>query len=150
LDRLAKNKQPPQSDEYMTIGNLRGAGMENGVDQRARSQTSGDVLRFPTSRNKPVAFDRQELSLILNLYGRFVASGEWRDYAIDFAVDKATFSVFHRSTEQPLYRIVKDPALARKQGQYAVVAQGGLILKRGQELAQVLNVLIKKPRLAGA
>ncbi len=95
-----------------------------------------------------VAFDRKELNLILNLYGKYVASGEWRDYAMDFGCELATFSIFRRSSEVPLYRIVKNPALARKQGVYSVIAQGGLILKRGHDLAQVLNVLVKKPRLA--
>lgn len=123
--------------------------MESSVDQQAGSETTAEVLRFPAAP-KPVSFDRQELSLILNLYGRFVASGEWRDYAMDFNRDKATFSVFRRASEQPLYRIVKDPDLARKQGQYAVIAQGGLILKRGQDLSQVLKVLLKSPKLSGA
>jgi hypothetical protein len=123
--------------------------MENSVDQQQTNETIAEVLRFP-SLPKPVSFDRQELSLILNLYGRFVAAGEWRDYAMDFTRDKATFSVFRRASEQPLYRIVKDPTLARKQGQYAIVAQGGLILKRGQDLAQVLKVLLKSQKLSGA
>jgi Protein of unknown function (DUF2794) len=123
--------------------------MENSVDQQLAGETSADVLRFPTAA-KPVSFDRQELSLILNLYGRFVAAGEWRDYAMDFGKDKATFSVFRRAAEQPLYRIVKSPELARKQGQYAVVAQGGLILKRGQDLAHVLRILLKTPKSSGA
>ena len=77
-----------------------------------------------------------------------VAQGDWRDYAMDFGREVATFSIFRRTSEVPLYRIVKNPALARKQGLYAVIAQGGLILKRGHDLAQVLRVLIKKPRLA--
>ncbi len=123
--------------------------MENSVDQQTGGQASAEVVPFPTTA-KAVSFDRQELSLILNLYGRFVAAGEWRDYAMDFGRDKATFSVFRRAAEQPLYRIVKNPELARKQGQYAVVAQGGLILKRGQDLAQVLRVLLKAPKLSGA
>jgi hypothetical protein len=95
-----------------------------------------------------VRFDRSELTAILNLYGRHVANGEWRDYALDFGRDAATFSIFRRSSEQPLYRIVKTPALARRQGAYSVVAQGGLILKRGHDLAQVLRVLLAKPKLA--
>lgn len=95
-----------------------------------------------------VAFDRRELNLILGLYGTNVANGEWRDYAMDFGADVATFSIFRRTSEVPLYRIVKNPALARKQGIYAVIAQGGLVLKRGHDLAQVLRVLIKKPKLA--
>jgi Protein of unknown function (DUF2794) len=123
--------------------------MENSVDQQAGLEGTADVLRFP-SPEKRVSFDRHELSQILNLYGRLVAAGEWRDYAMDFGRDAATFSVFRRASEQPLYRIVKNPGLARKQGQYAVVAQGGLILKRGQDLAQVLRVLLKAPKLSGA
>ena len=95
-----------------------------------------------------ISFDRKELNLILNLYGMHVADGEWRDYALDFDRETATFSIFRRTSESPLYRIVKNPGLARKQGLYAVIAQGGLILKRGHDLAQVLRVLIKKPRLA--
>ena len=124
--------------------------MEDRVDEQMRGEASAEVLRFPVNQPKSVAFDRQELSLILNLYGRHVASGDWKDYAMDFGRERAVFSVFHRTAEQPLYRIVKDPALARKQGQYSVIAQGGMILKRGHELAQVLAVLIKKPKLSGA
>jgi hypothetical protein len=95
-----------------------------------------------------VSFDRRELNTILDIYGRQVAQGEWRDYALDFGRDKAVFSIFRRSSEAPLYRIVKDPKLARKQGAYSVIAQGGLILRRGQDLAQVLRVLLRRPRLA--
>ncbi len=123
--------------------------LEASVDSRARETEEATVLRFPaTPPAKPVAFDRHELTQILNLYGRHVADGEWRDYAMEFGRDAASFAIFRRASEQPLYRIVKTPALARKQGMYAVIAQGGLILKRGHELAQVLRVLVKKPRLA--
>lgn len=73
-----------------------------------------------------------------------VAAGEWRDYAIDFLRDQAVFSVFRRTSEAPLYRIEKTPRLARRQGAYSVVAAGGLILKRGPDLARVLAVLEKK------
>lgn len=90
-----------------------------------------------------VSFDRRELDDLLRLYGRMVAAGEWRDYAIDFLKDQAVFSVFRRSSEAPLYRIEKTPRLARRQGAYAVVASGGLILKRGHDLARVLSVLDK-------
>jgi hypothetical protein len=85
-----------------------------------------------------------ELRTILDLYARKVADGEWRDYAIDFTRDKAVFSVFRRTSEIPLYRIEKDPKLARRQGAYAVVAASGLVLKRGHELARVLRVLDKR------
>jgi hypothetical protein len=97
-----------------------------------------------------VSFDRKELNLILSFYGRYVASGEWRDYALDFGRDKAVFSIFRHTGESPLYRVVKDPALARKQGQYSVLAQGGLIMRRGHDLAQVIRVLVKRPKLVGA
>ncbi|MFN4141018.1 DUF2794 domain-containing protein [Aestuariivirga sp.] len=105
----------------------------------------------PQPQHRPpeqVAFDRKELQTILGFYGSKVAEGEWRDYAMDFGRDKAVFSVFRRSSELPLYRIVKDPALARRQGMYSVVAQGGLILKRGHDLAAVLRVLVKAPKLS--
>jgi hypothetical protein len=95
----------------------------------------------------PVAFNRQELTEILQVYGRKVAAGEWRDYAIDHRRDEAVFSVFRRSTEMPLYRIVKEPRLARRQGAYSLVAATGLILKRGNVLANVLRVLEKPVRL---
>ena len=87
-----------------------------------------------------VFFERAELNLILRVYGRMVAQGEWRDYAIDGGMEAATVSVFRRTSEQPLYRIEKRPALARRQGAWAVIGQGGVILKRGHELAQVLRV----------
>ncbi len=95
-------------------------------------------------RPPQVSFDRQELSTILNIYGRMVALGEWRDYAIDMLRDEAVFSIFRRTSEMPLYRIVKAPRLARRQGAYSVVSATGLILKRGPDLAQVLKVLEKK------
>lgn len=87
-----------------------------------------------------VYFDRRELNQILGLYGRMVSAGHWRDYAIDGLRDAAVFSVFRRSSEFPLYRIEKRPALARRQGVWAVLAPGGLVLKRGHDLAQVLKV----------
>ncbi len=90
-----------------------------------------------------VFFERLELNLILRLYGRMVGAGEWRDYAIDGLGDAAVFSVFRRASEAPLYRIEKRPALARKQGQWAVINQSGHILKRGRELDQVLKVFDK-------
>jgi Protein of unknown function (DUF2794) len=91
-----------------------------------------------------VVFNRQELAAILTVYGRKVASGEWRDYAIDLNRDKAVFSVFRRASEVPLFRIEKDPATVRKQGAYSVVAAGGVILKRGHELVKVLAIFDKR------
>ena len=96
---------------------------------------------------KKTAFNRKELNIILNLYGSKVAEGEWRDYALDFGSETATFSIYRRTSEMPLYRIVKNATLARRQGIYSVVAQGGLILRRGHDLAQVLRVLLGKPKL---
>nr|WP_245413623.1 DUF2794 domain-containing protein [Mangrovicella endophytica] len=94
-----------------------------------------------------VSFDRRELSEILRVYGRMVAAGEWRDYAIDTLKDRAVFSIFRRSSEMPLYRIEKDPKLARRQGAYCVVAAGGLVMRRGHDLAAVLRVFDKALRL---
>jgi hypothetical protein len=100
-----------------------------------------------TPRVPPVtSFDRKELNTILNLYGRKVAAGEWRDYALDFLRDRAVFSVFARASERPLYMIEKTPKLRAKQGQYMVSGQDGRILKRGHELTTVLRVL--EPKLA--
>lgn len=116
------------------------------------SQRGGAQVPLPQSHPAPppkpvVSFNRRELDTILRLYGRMVADGEWRDYAIDLLKDRAVFSVFRRSSEMPLYRIEKDPKLARRQGAYSVVATGGLILKRGHDLSQVLRVLEKKKHL---
>ena len=117
------------------------------VSFRARAAGTPPEPRNPSPPVKKTAFDRKELNIILNLYGSKVAEGEWRDYALDFDIDKATFSVYRRASEMPLYRIVKDMTLARRQGAYAVIAQGGLILRRGHDLAQVLRVLLGKPKL---
>ena len=96
----------------------------------------------PPPRQKPyVGFDRLELNTILGLYGRKVAAGEWRDYAIDFLKDRALFSVYKRSSERPLYVIEKNPRLRARQGQYMVLGQDGRVLKRGHELEVVLRVL---------
>jgi len=94
-----------------------------------------------------VSFNRQELNDILAVYGRKVAEGEWRDYALDMGRERAVFSVFRRTSECPLYRIEKSPKLARRQGAYAVVTATGLILKRGNDLKRVLTVLDKSLRL---
>ena len=96
------------------------------------------------SQPGPVFFDRTELALILRVYGRMVAAGEWRDYAMSFLRDVAVFSVFRHAAEHPLYRIEKRPRLRAAQGQYAVIGMDGRILKRGQDLKVVLRVLEKK------
>jgi hypothetical protein len=93
-----------------------------------------------------VSFDRRELTTILNLYGRKVAQGEWRDYAIDFLRERALFSIYKRASERPLYVIEKSPKLRHKQGQYMVMSQEGRILRRGHDLSAVLRIL--EPKLA--
>ncbi|MDO9223557.1 MAG: DUF2794 domain-containing protein [Caulobacter sp.] len=95
---------------------------------------------YPAPRAAVVFFERRELDRLLRLYGRMVAAGEWKDYAIDGLGDRAVFSVFRRASETPLYRIEKNPALARRQGAWSVLTQSGHILKRGHELDQVLRV----------
>jgi hypothetical protein len=103
------------------------------------------AARGPT--DPVVSFDRHELREILGLYGRKVAAGEWRDYAMDFTPHKAVFSVFRRTSEAPMYRIEKDPSLGRRQGAYSVIAAGGLIMKRGHDLARVIAVLERSVKL---
>lgn len=88
-----------------------------------------------------VSFSRRELALILNVYGKKVAGGEWRDYAIDMLRERALFSIYQRASERPLYVVEKNPKLARRQGQYMVFGTDGRVLKRGYDLANVLKVL---------
>ena len=116
--------------------------------RRSSAGVNGSTAFTPSALASTICFTRAELTAILDLYGRKVAAGEWRDYAIDFGREKAVFSVFRRASEVPLYRIEKNPRLARKQGAYSVIAATGLILKRGHELARVLAVLQKSVRLA--
>ena len=101
-------------------------------------EAPGVCLLAPASR---VTFDRRELNRIFGLYGRKVAAGEWRDYAIDFLKDRAVFSVFRRACEIPIYRIEKNPKLARRQGAYSVISATGLIVRRGPELERVLRAI---------
>jgi hypothetical protein len=103
-----------------------------------------------SSHSTETRFDRREINAILRVYGRKVAAGEWRDYAIDHRRGEAVFSIFRRTSEMPLYRIVKRPHLARKQGAYSILAAGGLILKRGHDLHQLLFALDRGPRLVEA
>jgi len=98
----------------------------------------------------PVTFDRRELDAILKVYGRMVAAGEWRDYAIDHLREQAIFSVYRRTSEVPMFQIIKTPKLRTRQGAYSVVAASGAILKRGHELARVLGVFDKALRLVKA
>ena len=93
----------------------------------------------PAARPSTVFFERRELERLLRLYGQQVAAGEWRDYAIAGLSESAVFSVFRRTAEAPLYKIEKRPALAKRQGAWAVIGQGGMVLRRGHELEQVLR-----------
>ena len=100
---------------------------------------------FPLpERADKVSFHRSELGVILSLYGRMVAAGEWRDYGISSLRDVAIFSVFRRTAEHPLYRIEKRPKLRNRQGEYAVIGMDGQVLKRGHDLRTVLRVLERK------
>ena len=105
----------------------------------------GDVRA--TAPANEVRFNRRELDRILSLYGRMVAAGEWRDYAIDFLKDRAVFSVFRRAAEVPIYRIEKNPRLGRRQGAYSVISATGHILRRGHELDRVLGALDRSIRV---
>ena len=115
------------------------------LHRAVKGETARDMSPAPDLQQVPqVTFDRPELNRILTVYGRMVAAGEWRDYALDFLDDMAVFSIFRRASEMPLFRIEKRPKLRARQGQYSVVAAGGVILKRGHELAQVLRIFDKK------
>lgn len=119
--------------------------------QEGAEQKPGGVVDLNAYRQSldplPVTFHRRELDAILWIYGRMVGEGEWRDYAIDHLSDKAVFSVFKRSGEFPLYRIEKNPKLAAKQGAFSVIAPDGRILKRGQDLKQVLKIFDRQLKL---
>jgi len=99
---------------------------------------------MPLTGEERVTFDRAELGVILTLYGRMVAAGEWRDYGMSFLRDVAVFSVFRRTAEHPIYRIEKRPKLRGRQGMYVVLGMDGQILKRGHDLKTVLRVLERK------
>lgn len=107
------------------------------------SESHGGGTSARTAPLHQVTFSRRELNRILDLYGRKVAAGEWRDYAIEFLRDRAVFSVFRRSSEVPLYRIEKTPRLARRQGAFSVISATGLIVHRGHELDRALRAIDK-------
>lgn len=147
----------------MEVGGLRGFKDRKGnmVTSRAANKVQPIGLSDPASVvpfNSPtsfrdqqaakiVSFDRKELGKILNIYGRMVATGAWRDYAIDHLNDRAVFSIFRKANEVPLFRIEKNPKLAQKQGAYSVISATGLIMKRGHELDRVLRVFDKSLKL---
>lgn len=105
-----------------------------------------NVTPFPVGQGQPtqIGFDRQELMRIMDLYGRMVSAGHWRDYAIDLGRDAAIFSAFRRSAERPEYRVEKRPALRNRQGMWALIGEAGAVLKRGQELQNVLAPVERK------
>ena len=105
------------------------------------------IAAAPASLAEVISFDRNELREIFNLYGRKVGEGEWRDYAIEFTPQKAVFSVYRRTCEYALYRIEKNPGLARPQGAYSVVTATGLVLQRGHDLGRVIAVLETRLKL---
>lgn len=125
----------------------RSAGASSGPGSKSSAKTgnhgNGQAAVRATVQSV-VTFDRKELGQILAVYGRQVAQGEWRDYALDMMSDKAVFSIFRKSSEVPLYRIEKVPKLARRQGAFAVITPTGLILKRGHDLLRVLAAIDKK------
>lgn len=104
------------------------------------------IAPFPLPRDRrPIAsFDRRELMRIMDLYGRMVAAGHWRDYALGHHPDHAVFAAFRRHSERPEVRIEKRPELRSKQGQFALVSEHGLVLKRGHELAAVMAPLERR------
>ncbi|MCB2077905.1 MAG: DUF2794 domain-containing protein [Novosphingobium sp.] len=102
------------------------------------------VIVFPGSRNAQVGFDRVELQRILDTYGRMVAAGIWRDYAMDFGKDAASFCAFRRAAERPQARIEKRPSLRNKQGMWTLFGEAGQVLKRGHELPGVLSPLERR------
>jgi hypothetical protein len=105
----------------------------------------GTIIPFPGSPNGrgrsadlQVGFSRTELSRIIDLYGRMVAAGLWKDYAVEFGSDHAAFWAFRRTAERPEYRIEKHPNLRNKQGMWVLVGETGNVLRRGHELGPVL------------
>jgi hypothetical protein len=125
--------------------------MVDRTQERDHAEASAVLIPLHEARLErlqlPVTFNRRELDLMLRLYGEMVAAGEWRDYAIDHLKDRAIFSVYRRTSEVPLFQVIKTPSLARRQGQWSVVAGTGMILKRGHELPLVLRAFDSKLKL---
>jgi hypothetical protein len=125
----------------MTVQQRRRRMYEPGEVDPSQSLGGAAPARTAPGPFNQVTFSRRELKRILDLYGRKVAAGEWRDYAIDFLKDRAVFSVFRRASEVPIYRIEKNPKLSRRQGVYSVISATGLIVRRGHELDRVLRAI---------
>ena len=115
-----------------------------GPDFASVAALDANIVPFPGRRPLQVGFDRLELKRILDLYGRMVAAGEWRDYAMSFCGDAASFAAFRRTAERPSARIEKRPTLRGRQGMWALYGEAGQVLKRGHELAGVLFPLERK------
>ncbi|GGC36035.1 hypothetical protein GCM10011371_24250 [Novosphingobium marinum] len=115
--------------------------MKSGI---AGAKSGATIIAFPGGKASQVGFDRDELQRILNLYGRMVAAGYWRDYAIDFGKDNASFCAFRRAAERPQARIEKRPELRNRQGQWTLFGEAGQVLKRGNDLAAVLFPLERR------
>jgi hypothetical protein len=136
------NLLPSAASGAIIDGSKRRRRMTFGSGETDPSQSLGGGTPVRTASaptQNQVTFSRRELKRILDLYGRKVAAGEWRDYAIDFLKDRAVFSVFRRSSEVPIYRIEKNPKLERRQGVYSVISASGLVVRRGHELDRVLH-----------
>jgi hypothetical protein len=133
---------PGEIEPSQVPGGERSGGLRLSPAAQLAQQAAHQVAQsIPASAAPQVTFDRRELDRIFGLYGRKVAEGEWRDYAIDFMKDRAVFSIFRRTSEVPIYRIEKTPRLAQRQGAYSVVSATGLILRRGHELDRVLRAI---------
>jgi hypothetical protein len=105
----------------------------------------GTVHPFPVSNDRgQTGFDRAELKRIMDLYGRMVSAGLWKDYAMEFRSDAAAFWAFRRSAERPEFKIEKRPALRMKQGMWALIGENGMVLKRGHELGPVLSIVERR------
>ena len=104
----------------------------------------GVVYPFPGASSPQIGFERSELKRIIDLYGRMVAAGLWRDYAVEFGRDRAAFWAFRRTAERPEYKIEKQPAFRHRQGMWALIGESGQVLRRGDELGPVLAPLERR------
>lgn len=111
---------------------------------RADDPGGAQIVPFPGVAAAQVGFDRAELGRILDLYGRMVAAGQWRDYAMDFGREAARFMAFRRASERPQALLEKRPALRAKQGMWTLFGESGQVLKRGHELAGVLSPIERR------
>lgn len=134
--------QTGRSSLYDSATTMGCVGVNDSLGPSGPIRFDGSATNVSPQRTQAiVSFDRRELGLILNVYGKKVASGEWRDYALDMGRERAMFSIYKRTSERPLFVIEKNPKLARRQGQYMVFTTEGRILKRGHDLANVLRIL---------